>query len=96
VLGVYYALALLPDDLEAAEARLRDVEGLLDTTAHQRERREAPSAEMVVVDDEGFQSLPGAVAIVRAYLAGAFGDVLPTHLRDRVPLMYSLLATKPA
>jgi LuxR family maltose regulon positive regulatory protein len=75
VLGVYYALALLPDDLEAAEARLREVEGLLDATAHPREPREAPSAEMVVVDDGGFQSLPGTIAIARGYLAGTFGDV---------------------
>jgi LuxR family maltose regulon positive regulatory protein len=75
VLGAYYALALLPDDLEAAEARLREVERSLNATAHPSERREAPSAEMVVVDDEGFQALPGTLAILHAYLAGAFGDV---------------------
>jgi LuxR family maltose regulon positive regulatory protein len=75
VLGVYYALALLPEDLEAAEARLRDAEGLLDRTS---ERPEAAAVEMVVVDDEGFRSLPGNMAIVRAYLAGARGDVPET------------------
>ncbi|MCC6628231.1 MAG: helix-turn-helix transcriptional regulator [Chloroflexi bacterium] len=72
VLGVYYAVALLPDDLEAAEARLRDAEGLLDRASA---RPEAAAVEMVVVDDEGFRSLPGTTAIVRAYLAGALGDV---------------------
>jgi LuxR family maltose regulon positive regulatory protein len=33
---------------------------------------------MVIVDDEGFRSLPGSMAIVRAYLAGASGDVPET------------------
>jgi LuxR family transcriptional regulator, maltose regulon positive regulatory protein len=75
VLGVYYAVALLSDDLEAAEARLRDAEGLLDRAS---ERLEAAAVEMVVVDDEGFRSLPGSMAIVRAYLAGARGDVPET------------------
>jgi LuxR family maltose regulon positive regulatory protein len=77
VLGVYYALALLPDDLEAAEARLRDAEGLLDGAS---ERPEADRGEMVVVDDEAFESLPGTVAVVRAYLAGARRDVPGTVL----------------
>jgi LuxR family maltose regulon positive regulatory protein len=69
VLGVSYALALVPGDLEAAEARLRDAERLLDTS----ERSEAPS--VVVADEEGFRSLPGTISIVRAYLAGTLGDV---------------------
>ncbi|MDQ3810072.1 MAG: LuxR C-terminal-related transcriptional regulator, partial [Chloroflexota bacterium] len=72
VFGVYYALALLPDDLEAAEARLRDAEGVLDRA---RARPDAAAVEMVVVDDEGFRSLPGTMAIIRAYVAGARGDV---------------------
>ena len=75
VLGVYYAVALLPGDLEAAEARLRDAEGVLDRA---RARPDAAAVEMVVVDDEGFRSLPGTMAIVRAYLAGASGDVPET------------------
>jgi LuxR family transcriptional regulator, maltose regulon positive regulatory protein len=72
VLGVYCALALVSVDPEAAEARLRDTERLLDMTS---ERPEGPPVEMVVVDEEGFRSLPGTVAIVRAYRAGALGDV---------------------
>jgi LuxR family transcriptional regulator, maltose regulon positive regulatory protein len=75
VLSVYYALALLSIDLEAAEARLRDAERLLDIAAHSSERPEAPPVEMVIVDEEGFRSLPGTIAIVRAYRAGALGDV---------------------
>jgi LuxR family transcriptional regulator, maltose regulon positive regulatory protein len=74
VLGVYYALVLLSDDLEAAEARLRDAEQLLNMAAQIEDRPGAPSVEMVVVDEEGFRSLPGIIAIVRSYLAGARGD----------------------
>jgi LuxR family maltose regulon positive regulatory protein len=75
VLSVYCALALIPVEPEAAEARLRDAERLLDMTAHISERPQARSAEMVVLDDVGFRSLPGTIAIVRAYRAGALGDV---------------------
>ncbi|MBI4312068.1 MAG: tetratricopeptide repeat protein [Chloroflexi bacterium] len=86
VLGVYYALVLLPSDLKAAEARLRDAERLLDATS---ERTEAPSVETVVVDAEAFQSLPGTIAIVRAYLAGALGDVpgIVGHARRALDLL---------
>jgi LuxR family maltose regulon positive regulatory protein len=73
VLSVYYALALVSLEPEAAEARLRDAERWLDSM--ERERPEAPSVEMVVVDEDGFRSLPGTIAIVRAYRAGARGDV---------------------
>jgi LuxR family transcriptional regulator, maltose regulon positive regulatory protein len=72
VLSVYYALALVSVDAEAAEARLRDAERWLDSM--ERERPEATSLEMVVVDEDGFRSLSGTIAIVRAYRAGARGD----------------------
>src|SRR3954452_7534453 len=75
VLSAYYAVALLAHDLEASEDRLRDAERSLDGTARIRERPEAPSAPMVVVDEEEFRCLPGITAITRAYHAGALGDV---------------------
>jgi LuxR family maltose regulon positive regulatory protein len=75
VLSAYYAVALLAHDLEASEDRLRDAERSLDGTARISERPEAPSAPMVVVDEEEFRSLPGITAITRAYHAGALGDV---------------------
>ena len=37
--------------------------------------RETPAAEMVVVDEEQFRSLPATIAIARAYHAQALGDV---------------------
>jgi LuxR family maltose regulon positive regulatory protein len=75
VLSAYYAVALLSHDLEASEDRLRDAERSLDGTARISERPEAPSAPMVVVDEEELRSLPGITAITRAYHAGALGDV---------------------
>lgn len=66
VLSVYCALALVSIEPRAAEPRLRDAERLLDPGA--------PSAEGEVSDEEALASLPGIIAIVRAYLAGATGD----------------------
>ncbi len=76
VLNVYYALALVATDLGGAEARLEDAERLLDSRAHTSDQAGSRSALMVIVDEEGFRILPGIIAITRAYLAGALGDVL--------------------
>jgi LuxR family maltose regulon positive regulatory protein len=73
VLSVYYALSLLPQDLDAAEARLQDAERWL--TADISELPEASSAEMVVANEEEFRSLPATISVARAYHAGALGDV---------------------
>ncbi len=84
VLCVVSAWALLDGgELDAAEARLRDAERWLETAAGMRERPEAPAAEMgaaemVVVDDEQFRSLPASIANARAYRAQALGDVPAT------------------
>ncbi len=79
VLSVHYAWALLGSgELEGVEARLRDAERWLDTTADMSERPEASSAEMVVVDEEEFRRLPGMIAIFRAAHALALGDVPDT------------------
>ena len=76
VLCVGYAWALLASgELEAADARLRDAERWLDTTADISERPQVPSAEMVIVDKEGFRRLPVFVAVYRSALAQALGDV---------------------
>jgi LuxR family maltose regulon positive regulatory protein len=79
VLSVGYAWALLyGGELEAGEARLRDAERWLDTTADMSERPEALSAEIVVVDEEQFRSLPVSIATARAYHAQALGNVSET------------------
>ena len=92
VLSAEYAWALLDGgELEAGDARLRDAERWLDTTADLSERPEVPSVEtrpevapepverpmrrMVVADEEQFRSLPVMIANARAYHAQAVGDV---------------------
>jgi LuxR family maltose regulon positive regulatory protein len=87
VLSVGYAGALLVSgQLEGVEARLRDAERWLDTTADAREGAEAPSTAMVVVDEEEFRRLPGAIAIYRAAQALALGDVAGTVTQARLAL----------
>ena len=79
VLNVHYAGTLLQSgQLDGVEARLRDAERWLDRTADTNERAEAPSAEMVVVDEAEFRLLPGSIAVYRAGQALALGDVPET------------------
>jgi LuxR family maltose regulon positive regulatory protein len=79
VLCAGYAWAFLNrGDLEAAEARLRDVERWLEPVDDVAERAGSPLTTMVVVDREQFQSLPVSLAAARAYHAQATGDVART------------------
>ena len=80
VLSVGYAWTLLVGGkIEAGEARLRDAERWLDSTARGRERQ----AEMVVVNEKEFRSLPGTIASARAFHAQAIGDVPGTMKYSR-------------
>jgi LuxR family transcriptional regulator, maltose regulon positive regulatory protein len=79
MLSVGYAWALLASgELEAADARLRDAERWLDRMTDSSERALAPSAEMVVVDEEEFRRFPASIALYRAAHAQALGDVSGT------------------
>src|SRR5205823_4735517 len=79
VLSTGYAGALLASgELEGVEARLRGAERWLDTTADRTELALAPSAEMIVVDEAEFRRLPGSIAVYRAAIAQALGDVANT------------------
>ncbi|MGH2493895.1 MAG: LuxR C-terminal-related transcriptional regulator [Ktedonobacteraceae bacterium] len=77
VLSVHYAGALLlHGEIEGVEARLRDAEQWLDAkTDMGASSALASSAEMVVVDEEEFRGLPGSIAIYRAAIALALGNV---------------------
>src|SRR5437868_2930850 len=87
VLGVAYAHVLLASgEREGVEERLRDAERWLDTTAEMRGLASAPAAAMDVVDEEGFRRLPGTIAIARAGLALARGDVPGTVTYARCAL----------
>jgi LuxR family transcriptional regulator, maltose regulon positive regulatory protein len=79
VLSAAYAHVLLSSGVfEGAHERLRSAEQWLDTTADRRARPGTPPVEMVVVDDEAFRRLPGTIAIARAGMALAGGDVPAT------------------
>ncbi len=76
VLSVGYAWALLDNgDMESCEARLQDAEWWLGKSGHREEKLGIPSNEMVVVDEELFQSLPATIATARAYRALALSDI---------------------
>ena len=76
VLSVWYANALLVSgEMEAAGARLTDAERWLEPVDNMNGQPKNPAAEMVVVDEEQFRSLPATIAIARAYRAQALGDV---------------------
>ncbi len=82
VLSVYYALALLPAELDAAEARLRDAEQWL---AQNHDR----ATEIVVADKAELQSLPGTISVARAYRAGVLGDLpgIMEHAQQALDLL---------
>src|SRR5918994_1648552 len=79
VLNVHYAGTLLQSgQLDGVEERLRDAERWLNTTADRRERPDEPAAEMIVVHEEAFRRLPGSIAMYRAGIALARGNVPET------------------
>ncbi len=79
VLSVAYAHLLLDGgELDGVEARLRDAEWWLDTPADSRAQPGAPAAALVVVDEEAFRRLPGAISVARAGQALARGDLADT------------------
>src|SRR5262245_15735320 len=87
VLSVAYAHVLLSSGVfEGAHERLRDAERWLDTTADMPKQPDTPTAAMVVVDDEAFRRLPGMIAIARAGMALAEGDVSATKTYARQAL----------
>jgi LuxR family maltose regulon positive regulatory protein len=76
--------------LEAAEAKMQDAEYWLEPTTVTGEKSDAPSIEMVVVDEEQFKSLSVVLAAARAYHAQAIGDISGTikytqHVLDLSP-----------
>jgi len=82
VLSVAYAWALLAKGEQAeVKERLRDGERWLDANADR--------SAMVVQNDEEFRLLPGTIAIYRAALAQAAGDLATTVEQARIALDFS-------
>ena len=79
VLSVAYAHLLLDGgEFDGVEARLRDAERWLETTADSQAQPGAPAAAMVVMDEATFRRLPGAIAVARAGQSLAQGDMADT------------------
>ena len=83
-LTIGYARTMLArGELEGVEARLRDAERWLDATTAAREGPNASSTVKVIGDQEGLRRLPSTIAIYRAALAQAVGDVAGTMTHSR-------------
>jgi LuxR family maltose regulon positive regulatory protein len=79
VLNVWYAFLLLGrGDMEGAEARLTDAEQWLEPSDIIKVQLETSLVGMVVADQEQFRSLPAAIAVGRAYIAQASGNIPDT------------------
>ncbi len=86
VLSVAYAHVLLDGgEVNGVEELLRDAERWLDSTADNRAQpapsdatSPEPGRRMIVVDNEAFHRLPGAIAVARAGLSLAQGNVADT------------------
>ncbi len=82
VLSAAYAHVLLAAGvLEGVEGRLKEAEQWLDPTF--AETRSEPGRGMVVVDEEAFRRLSGAIAVARVGLTLARGDVPASMLYAR-------------
>ncbi|MCU1450307.1 MAG: ATP-dependent transcriptional regulator, MalT-like, LuxR family [Acidimicrobiales bacterium] len=66
-------------DMKGVEARLRDAERWVNAT----EDRALGSGSPVIVDEDGFRGLPGAIAMYRAGLARLSGDIPGTMTHAR-------------
>ena len=83
ILSLYYALALLSIEPHTAETHLQDAEQWLDaiTTMGKQSEAQPPATSMTqmnVVNKDEFQSLPGMIAVARAYHAGAIKNTSDT------------------
>ena len=89
VLNAGYVGALMSTgDVRGVEPRLDDVERWLDPSTDRRPESGGPWGEMVVVDADAFRRLPVQVAMFRAALALAGGNVTGTltHARRALDL----------
>jgi len=79
VLNVWYAYALLAcGALETAEALFDHAEGWLERADPSNAKPETQSAGMVVMDQKQWETLPATIAIGRAYIAQARGNIPDT------------------
>jgi LuxR family maltose regulon positive regulatory protein len=73
-------------EFEGVEERLQDAERWLQPAGHDGDGPHGRPAEMVVVDEEEFARLPGAIEMYRAALALARGDAPEVHRHARLAM----------
>src|SRR5690606_38423371 len=79
VLSITYAGTLLQSgEFEGIEDRLRDAERWLDSPASNRAQQEGSPAEPVIRDEEEFRNIPASLAMYRAAMALASGELSST------------------
>jgi LuxR family maltose regulon positive regulatory protein len=83
--SVYGGVLLSNGEIDGVEARLQVAEQWVEATADTGER----SSEMIVVDEDEYRRLPGSLAVHRAGLALAQGDVDATvrHARQALEVI---------
>ncbi len=79
----YAGSILVRGETEGVEARLLDAERWLDGTEAASRGAGDPASPMVVVDEDGFRTLPARIAMHRAGLARLRGDVEGTIVNAR-------------
>ncbi|WP_245743435.1 LuxR C-terminal-related transcriptional regulator [Geodermatophilus poikilotrophus] len=87
VLSIGYAAALMVSGLtDGVEEHLRDAERWVTRTPGDGQDPRAPSAEVVVVDEEAFRRVPSAICLYRAGQALLSGDPAGTIRHARAAL----------
>ena len=90
VLSAQYGEALLDKgELEAGENRFRDAERWLESTDGEGPQREDLADRMVVINEDQFRTLPANIALCRAQIALAQGDVSSTVKHAELALKLS-------
>jgi LuxR family maltose regulon positive regulatory protein len=90
VLSTQYGEALLDEgELEAGEKRFQDAERWLELNQGEGPQRENLSGRMVVMDEEQFRTLTATIAVCRAQISLAQGDVSSTVQQAELALKLS-------
>ncbi len=90
VLSTQYGEALLDKgELEAGEKRFQEAERWLALNHGEGPQRENLSGRMVVIDEDQFRTLPATIAVCRAQIALAQGDVSGTVQQAELALKLS-------
>jgi LuxR family maltose regulon positive regulatory protein len=83
VLCIYYALALLPGNMDEVKRLAHNAQMLLQEMQSSKKSEKSRTGNVVVVNYEEFKSLPGILSVLLAYLAGAQSDIEGVLMNSR-------------